>query len=424
MTRLRRLGQNSFVRSVAVLAGGTAAGQALAVLAAPLLTRLYGPEAFGYLGVYMAVLGVLVTVASLRYQVAIPLPERNESAMNLLVLSFAALLAVTALVTLLLALFGAAFARLLGAEALAPYLWLVPLGLLGAGVYQVLSYWAIRTEAFGALARTKLTQALGTLAAQLGLGFLTGGAFGLLAGDALGRAAGSGTLLRAARARSDWRPRHITRRGLAEVARRYRRFPLLSSGSALLNSLGLQLALLLVTALYSPAIAGHFTLTQRIVGIPMMLVGTAVSQVYLAEAVKQRRHAAALRRLYLRSSLRLLLIGLAPIALLALVGPALFAFVFGAEWLEAGRYARALAPMFLAQFVVVPLSQTLNVLERQDLQFGWDATRLLLVLGAFALGQRLSLPPIGTLALYSASGTLAYLALFGLSYRALGAGAR
>lgn len=425
MARLRRLGQSGFVRSVAVLAGGTAAGQGLAILAAPLLTRLYGPESFGYLGVYMAVLAVLVTVASLRYQVAIPLPERSEGAMNLVALSLAVLLAVTALVALLLALFGPVFARLLGAEGLAPYWWLLPLGLLGAGVYQVLNYWSIRTEAFGALARTKLTQALGTVAAQLGLGLVTGGAFGLLAGDALGRAAGSGTLLRLARARPDWQWRQVSRRSLAEIARRYRRFPLLSSGSALLNSLGLQLALLLATILYTPVVTGHFALTQRIVGVPMTLIGTAVSQVYLAEAAKQRRRQReGLKRLYLKSSLRLFLVGLAPITLLALAGPPLFAFVFGSEWLEAGRYARILAPMFLAQFVVVPLSQTLNVLERQGLQLGWDTARLLLVLGAFVLGQRLSLPPVQTFILYSAAGTLAYLALFALSYWALGEGGR
>lgn len=48
------LPKNRFARSVSILAGGTAAGQAIVVLASPLLTRLYSPEDFGLLAVYAA----------------------------------------------------------------------------------------------------------------------------------------------------------------------------------------------------------------------------------------------------------------------------------------------------------------------------------------------------------------------------------
>lgn len=75
---------------------------------------------------------------------------------------------------------------------------------------------------------------------------------------------------------------------------------------------------------------------------------------------------------------------------MALLGPYVLALVFSADWTEAGVYARILAPMILVQFVAAPLSQTLNVLERQDVQFVWDAFRLALVgvtlLGAVAIG--------------------------------------
>ena len=48
----------SFGRGVAVLAGGTAFGQALAIIASPILTRLYGPEDFGVLAVYTSIIGI------------------------------------------------------------------------------------------------------------------------------------------------------------------------------------------------------------------------------------------------------------------------------------------------------------------------------------------------------------------------------
>lgn len=78
------LPKSSFARSVAVLAGGTAAGQAIVVLASPIITRLYTPEDFGVLAVYSSLLGILSTVAALRYELAIPLSEKDEDAAALL----------------------------------------------------------------------------------------------------------------------------------------------------------------------------------------------------------------------------------------------------------------------------------------------------------------------------------------------------
>ncbi|MBC7345458.1 MAG: lipopolysaccharide biosynthesis protein, partial [Clostridia bacterium] len=53
------LSKSSFARNVAVLAGGTAVGQAIVVLASPILTRLYTPGDFGVLAVYSSLLGIL-----------------------------------------------------------------------------------------------------------------------------------------------------------------------------------------------------------------------------------------------------------------------------------------------------------------------------------------------------------------------------
>lgn len=83
----RTVRDRALARSVAVLAGGTALGQGLAVLASPFLTRLCTPSGFGVLSAYTAIFSILVVVASLRYELAIPLPEDDETAANLLVLS-------------------------------------------------------------------------------------------------------------------------------------------------------------------------------------------------------------------------------------------------------------------------------------------------------------------------------------------------
>ena len=385
MRRLRT--RDTFGGRILLLAGGTASGQAIVMLAAPVLTRVYTAEHFGYLALYTSIVALVAVVGALRYQVAIPLPEDDIDGLALVVLSSLVTVATTVLATTAIVLGGPAFLELLGVTRIAPYVWLVPLGLMGTGAHQILSYWAIRLGAIRALATTKIAQGAALAVAQIGFGIVGLGAMGLMMGDALGRAAGSITL-----ARRTLGARSVDARTLAAripaVAARYRRFPLLSAGSSLLNSAGLQLPPILLLAAYGPEAAGLFAFTVRIVGVPLQLIGTSVSQVYTGEAAGAAREGGGgVMDLYRTTAGRLALVATPIAGALALFGPALFAWVFSESWRTAGAYAQALAPMLFLQMIASPLSQTLNVLERQDLQLGWDAARLIVVIGVLAAAR-------------------------------------
>jgi O-antigen/teichoic acid export membrane protein len=415
-----RLPLGRFGRSVAVLAGGTALGQGLVVLATPLITRLYTPEDMGALTVYMSILAILLVAVCLRYELAIPLPKEDKTAANLLAVSLLAVVLTSVLAAILLAVLGGSIVRWINTPNLAGYLWLLPVGMLGGGIYKALSYWALRRKAFSRIAGTRLNQSAGQVLVQLVLGFMRIRPLGLLVGQVVGQVAGSSTLGNMAWRQDKPSLKGVSPAGVASAASRYRRFPLLSSGSSLLNSGALQLPALLLAALYGPQVAGWFGLTQRLIRAPMTLVGDAVAQVYLAEAaVLAQTDQKAVQKLFFKTALRLLLVGGIPLALIGVVGPWLFPIVFGKGWSEAGVYVQILAAMFVFQFVVSPISQTLNILERQDLQLAWDSGRLLLMGGVFWLGSSARLLPARTLTLYSVAMAVAYVALFVLSFLAL-----
>ena len=86
-----------FRRKVLQVAGGTAVAQGLLVVASPVLTRLYTPADFGVLVVHVSLVSILVTVASLRLELALPLPERATDAAALLLLCVLLVVATTAL---------------------------------------------------------------------------------------------------------------------------------------------------------------------------------------------------------------------------------------------------------------------------------------------------------------------------------------
>ena len=400
-----------------VLGGGTAAAQALVIITSPILSRLYTPADFGVLTVYVSILSILAVIASLRYELAIPLAEEKDAAVSLLAFSLCCVAALSMLAGLVTFLFRARIPLWTNTPAFAPHLWILPVGLACLGTYQVLSYWAVRQKAFGRLARTRVNQSLGTVVTQLALGILQVGPLGLLLGNVTGQISASWTLAKDVYEHLRREPATVRWSSMWSAAVRYRRFPLLSSGSGLLNSAGLQLPPLLLAIFFDAQVVGWFALGRRVVSVPMTLVGQAVAQVYLGEASDLvRRDANALYRLYSKTAGRLTLVGGIPIVLLGLVAPPLFAFVFGEPWREAGNYVRVLAVMSGVQFVAVPLSNTLNVLERQDLQLGWDAARLVLVVGTLFLANSRHCSPVCTIAAYGVSGAVAYLALFILSW--------
>ena len=183
------LPKNRFVRGVAVLVSGTVGAQALMVLAAPLLTRLYTPQDFGLLAVFVGLLSIVAVTASLRYELAIPLPSDEREAAALLVLSLSSVLVVAALSAIPVFFYRNAIAGLLNTPALADYLDLVPLGTLFVGAFNVLNVWAIRVKAFTPLAKTKFSQSVAAVGIQVGGASL--GPVALLLGQVAGQAAGS-----------------------------------------------------------------------------------------------------------------------------------------------------------------------------------------------------------------------------------------
>ena len=70
--------------------------------------------------------------------------------------------------------------------------------------------------------------------------------------------------------------------------------------AGVLNVAGLYLPILLLAWLYGPVVAGYVGFTQRVLGLPMTLIGQSVAQVYLGELSSVR--ASALWSRFLASS--------------------------------------------------------------------------------------------------------------------------
>ncbi len=405
----RVLVPGGFARNVFLLAGGTVAGQLLAVVTAPLITRLYTPDDFGVQASFGSLLGVLGTVSCLSYEQGIPLPKDDGEGANLVALCLGILILVIVLLCVPALFMADAVGAWFRLPALGSYLWALPLSLFALSSYKVLSYWAIRKEQFAVLARTKVSQGVGQVVVQLGLGAARLGPAGLIFGDIVGRSAGGFSLARILSRDASAPLRHVSWAKMIEAAVRYRKFPLLSTGSGLLSSSGL-LGPLFIARIYGTEIAGWVALCSLVVGGPLSLLSSATADVYFSRSAgigKDDLHRQ--RGLLWQLVGRMAMLSLPFVVFMLATAHWLFPVIFGPQWSHSAMYLIPLAPMYFITAVASPTHPALTVFERQELHLLREVLRAPLVLGPLLLAEYLSLEPIWGVACFAAGSSVFYL---------------
>ena len=369
-------------KGLAAIASGAAIGQVVLVVAAPLLSRLYDPDSFGAFSVVNAVVLAVGTVAALRLELAVPLPKSDTEARGIVRLGFLFAVGVVVIGTPLVYLLRSPIASFSGwsSEVTSLLVW-APLGAALLGTYLLLNQLAVRRRSYGAIARRTVLQASATVLLQVTFGAVGWGAFGLVLGLVAGQVVGVATL--------GWSLRHVLRFAaparpqLRSLLSEYRSFPLILAPSGLVNTLGLQVPLLVITSLYGNASAGLFGMAQRVVALPVILVGGAIGQVFVGELASRRRGSStALMPLFTGVSKRLAAVGVAGAATVLIAAPTVFAFLLGDEWRASGQMARALSVGLLVQLVAAPVSQAAIIAGKNLVQLLWDVGRFVLCLAA------------------------------------------
>ena len=403
------LARRPFLKNVSIMLSGSVAGQMVSILLSPALTRLYSPQQFGVLSVYTALLTILVVVASLRYELTIPMAKTEEDAVNLVALCGCVLLAMTLAIGIASYSFPEELLKTLwqtpiNSAYVASYRGLFILGFLCLGGYYIALYMGTRDGAFRAIARTRLYQGIVGPTSQIGLALLGAGAPGLLIGSILGQSAGTlGLFQRLFKSRGSFAGM-ISRQRMWALAKRYRRFPLIASWAALIDSAGgSQLLYLLVSFTYSARIAGFIFLAERIVARPLSMVGTSILQVFMGEAGKTAAaDPAKLRTRFYQVVSRQFLLAFVWIVASNLVAALVFPKVFGTQWADAVIYLQAMSVGYLAQAIVLPVFHTLQLIEKQTVAACWQLGRLLTVVATFTTASRLDLSAPMTIFCYSA----------------------
>ncbi|MBO1769490.1 oligosaccharide flippase family protein [Agrococcus sp. TF02-05] len=368
---MARLRLGSAGRGFAFVLSGGLAAQVVALAALPFLSRLYSPDDFGFLAVVLALTTLVAPAATLRFETAAMLPDDDERVRALV---WNALLAVTIIASLygfvLLAIPDVFAADYAGSRAIPM---LTALSVVLAGAFAVLSQLALRKQEYGLVAKRTLWRAIATAGVQLALAFTPASTYGLVAGTVAGSAAGLGSLI--PRTREYLRLPRLS--SLGRVWREYWRFPVMFAPSALLNALGLQLPLLFLTFWFGLEAGGQLGMAERVVVLPLALVGAALSQVIDAEISKRIRDGnAPLLPGYLRLSALLGGLGALVAVGFGLLGGAVIPWILGEQWRTAGVIVQVLAVTSGVRLLASPLTRYLLLLQESAANAIIDALRV------------------------------------------------
>ncbi|MCO5091032.1 lipopolysaccharide biosynthesis protein [Bosea sp. (in: a-proteobacteria)] len=416
---LRGLARKRFVRDVATVAGGTAAAQAISFAFYPIITRLYGPEAFGTLGVFMSVLAVLASIAGLAYPIAIVLPKSDEDARGLVRLSLAIAVIVASAAALILVAFSAPIISLLGLELIAPFVFLLPLVVLFTTLLATVEQWLIRTGQFALIARMAVLQALVVNGVKAALGLVLPLASVLIATSIAGVALHAGMLELGRRWNGHYRQNPFPaepKKSASDLVRTYRDFPLFRAPQELLNSLSHGLPVILLAAFYGSTVVGFYTLAYSFLAAPVTLVGRSVGNVLYPRLAEAANRGQDLRRLVVLPTAALLLTGIIPFGAVMIAGPRLFAFVFGAQWQEAGEYARWLSLWIIFGFANIPSVKAAPVINKQNFLLIYGVISLIFRVLSVYISYILSFTPVDTMIFIGLSGAVANIILIYIIY--------
>lgn len=398
--------RSRFLKQVAIVMAGSGLAQVLTVLAAPLLSRLYEPSAFGLFSLYTSIVSVVAGIIAWRYEVAIVLPEQNEDAGSLLILSL----------LIVLGMSGAVFFVMLWASTgdflpfvradITPWLWWVPVSVLAMGAYQCLSYWSTRQQSFTRLSASQVLRSAGVSATQLAGGVMSAGASGLIVGQILGQ-----VLISVVLGVQVWRDdKHLLATscnwsGIKQVAKRYARFPFYNSPQTLLNAISQNIPSVLLMQSFGAAVVGWYALAVRMIEMPLSLLGKSLSQVYF-QRISQAYHQGDNLYAHLKkTTLSLAVAALFPSILVIAYGPWLFALVLGEEWREAGHYARWIVAWLFFGFLNSPSLATAQVYELQRFLLCYEVMLFLTRTCALYWGVS-HLNATGSIALYCLIGAV------------------
>lgn len=363
--------KSELFRNSSILISGTAIAQVIPILLRPILARTFSPDMFGAYAVYTSLIGIIIVVTSLKYELAIILPTKEKEAAGVFFLTiFLAFLFNTILLIVIILWKSEILNALNIAEKFAIYLYFVPLGTFLLSFYQSINYWLLRHKKFLPITVNKFVRRGFEGSAQLAFKF-TKVSNGLIYGDIIGHISNVISGIYQA-VRSGLSLSQFSLVKLKYVFSKYAEYPKFNVIPSFMSACSYLLPALMINKFYSAENLGFFDQSKLLLSIPLALVASSISNVLLQRVSEKNKKKLSIRRDIISIFIFVLFAVAVEIGITILWAEDIFRIFFGERWVLSGTISKILVWAFAFNFIVTSFSSIFISLKKIKLLSIWQ----------------------------------------------------
>lgn len=380
--------------------GGMLFAQLLPLLLIPITTRLFAPDAFGFLAYFAFACILISALCTCRLEHAVVLPAICRQ--SRLVASSALL--VTFIVIIVLCLSSPIINQLFGLQYF--YIFIVVECCFLLSIINILTQVNIRNGNFKSIAASRAILGSGIGVFQVFFGILEID-LGLVYGYLLGNLVCAIFLV----IKTQGTFKRVNHVEAIAIIRRYNLFLKYSLPGNILNIVSFQLPILLIGVLFNSTFVGLFSMTQKLLSAPVTIIGNAIGEVFRNSASKLIQSKSDVLPVFNRLSSFTISIGVLGFGMLYFVADKAFFIILGSQWEGTANIAIAIVPMFFFRFIVAPVNSMVILKEKQHIDLLLHSFGCIFTLLSFGVGFYLKSFQVA-LYLYSSTFSILYLIVF------------
>jgi len=355
------------IKNTLILSFGTISAQFIPFIALPFLTRIYDQTDFGQFALYFSIVAILNVFTTFRLdQTLVLAKEKSEMTQRLRTLT-AQLLSITTI--LLIAVYSIdSVQEFIVLDSF--YLKVLPIGAFASAMILCFTYALLWLDKYKLLAIFKITNALLYVSLALVLPYVTTTVNGIIVGWLVGQliiCLAIAIYLLANKI-------SLSPRFNANIYREYKDVLYFNFPSSLISKIAQEIPSIAISKIYSLSALGIYGMIIRVLGAPISLIGTAVSQVLLKDIASRINGNSSIKTTVKTSAILLSCIASIMLIALYILPQSFYKLVLGTQWESLGIYLNILAPAFALKLVVVPLSSLLLPLRKLHWLAVWQVT--------------------------------------------------
>lgn len=374
-TLITKLKKSTFWKSVVVLVSGTALAQLIGLVTTPIVSRLYDPTSFGEYAIIVSTATIIINIVTLGLNHAVMMPTSDEESDDVFMVAFFTMLFfATIILAILISLSSFKHFFNAGLNYIVSCILIYGFVIIEE-TKSLLSIYINRKKLNRVLFYNPVIGALATLFITIPLGLIGLNSIGLITAAILAGVASIVQMLYHANPFKKL-PSINT---IISIYKKYKDFILYQYPSNIMWTFAVQLPTQVFSSVFGNANLGSYSMNEKILGIPLRLVGTPISTIYFRTSSEYSKEGKDLAKFTFSLITKIMLIAFIPIAISIMWGEKIFTWVLGSKWDEAGRMVGFLIVQYVFMFCTTCTSSCRVSIGKQKVNFIMSMLRVCII---------------------------------------------